>query len=285
MARTWFALAVVVPRPLAAALSAALMDLGATGVQEDAPPGFTPRYRQPWDTGPGQRAPRRVTLRAWFAERPDDASLAAALAGRAVDTPNWTIEAEQDWAEAWKAHFEPVVISERLVVAAPWHDVPGALLIEPGNAFGTGEHITTRACLRAIDRLAVPGGSLLDVGCGSGILALAAAKLGMRAVGIDTDADAVDAANRAAVANHLVAEFSTMPLAAVRGTFDLVVANLYAEVLASLAPDLLRVAAGPIACAGILADRAHLVRTAFAARPILEDLTAEGWTSLVFGGP
>lgn len=283
--RTWHTVAVLVPRPLAGAVSAALVRLGATGVQEDHPPGFTPRYRQPWDHGAVQRPPRRVLLRAWYAEPPDEAAFAAALDGRAVDAPVWGVEVEQDWAESWKAHFEPVHISERLVVAAPWHGVAGALLIEPGNAFGTGEHLTTRACLRAVDQLAVPGGALLDVGCGSGILALAGARLGMRAVGIDTDPDAVRAAEEAAALNGLSAHFSTTPLAEITGRFDLVVANLYAEVLAALAPDLLRVADGPIACAGILADRAELVRVALGARRIRVDETEQGWTSLVFDAP
>lgn len=283
--RTWHTLAVLVPRPLAAGTAAALINLGANGVQEDHPPGFTPRYRQPWDKGPVQRVPRRVLVRAWFADRPDDAALDGALADRALEAPVWGVEAEQDWAEGWKAHFQPIHISARLVVAGPWHGIPGALLIEPGNAFGTGEHVTTRACLRAIDRLARPGGSLLDVGCGSGILALAAVHLGMHAEGIDTDPDAVRSAEEAAALNGLTASFSTRPLAAVTGPYDLVVANLYAEVLALLAPDLLRVSRGPIACAGILADRAHLVREALGARAILVDDTEEGWTSLVFDGP
>ncbi len=283
--RVWHTVAVLVPRPLAAGVTATLMTLGATGVQEDHPPGFTPRYRQPWDKGPPQRAARRVLLRAWFAEPPDAAGFAHHLAGRALEAPVWGTEAEQDWAEGWKVHFKPVHISDRLVVAAPWHGVPGALLIEPGNAFGTGEHVTTRSCLHAIARLARPGGTVLDVGCGSGILALAGAHLGMRATGIDTDPDAVRAAQEAAVLNGLEAEFSTTPLEQVRGRYDLVVANLYAEVLAHLAPDLLRLAAGPIACAGILADRADLVRVALGSRVLQVDHTEEGWTSLVFAAP
>jgi len=281
----WQALAVLVPRPLAAAVSTALVGLGAVGVEEQPPPGFVPRYRQPWDRGVVQRPPRQVLLRAWFAERPAEEAVDRALAGRAIGDPEWSEELEQDWAETWKEHFEPVHISERLVVAAPWHGIEGALLIEPGNAFGTGEHVTTRACLQAVDRHVRPGGRLLDVGCGSGILALAGARLGMDAWGIDTDPDAIAAARRAAAQNALEVRFDTTPLSEVTGSFDLVVANLYAEVLAALAPDLLRVAAGPIACAGILSDRAWMVREALAARPLLEEQADDDWTSLVFGGP
>lgn len=258
-------------------VSRRLSALGATGLQEDVLPGTQPVLRQPWDTGPVRRQPRRVLLRAWFTQRPDG------LVGR------WSFQPEEDWNEGWKHHFQPVVISERLTVAAPWHALPDALIIEPGNAFGTGDHPTTRACLRAIDRYASPGGTLLDVGCGSGILALAGAKLGMRAWGNDLDPDAIASAERAAADNGLSVVWSVEPLDRLPTTFperfDLIVANLYAEVLAGLAPELLRRADGPIACAGILADRAHLVRTAFDARALLVDETDGDWTHLVFAGP
>lgn len=281
----WHALAVLVDRPLVGALSKELLALGATGIQEDNPPGFVPKYRQPWDKGPSQRAPRRVLLRAWFPARPDEAVIGPILAERAAGEAEWTVQPEEDWNEGWRVHFQPVRISDRLTIAAPWHGLADAVLIEPGNAFGTGEHITTRACLAAVDAYAVPGGRLLDVGCGSGILALAGARLGMDAWGVDTDPDAVRAAIEASVLNGLPARFDTTPLEAVEGTFDLVVANLYAEVLAALAPHLLRVARGPIACAGILADRADLVRTALGSRRILEDKEETGWVSLVFAAP
>lgn len=281
----WYTLAVLLPRPLVAATSRALLELGATGLQEDQPPGHTPKFRQPWDKGPGPRPPRQVLLRAWFERRPEDAAVAAALAGRALGEPAWGRQEEEDWNEGWREHFRPVEVSERLVVAAPWHGVEGAVLIEPGNAFGTGDHPTTRACLGAIDRLARPGGTLLDVGCGSGILALAGAKLGMTAWGVDNDPDAVRAAQEAAARNGLDVRFDGTPLEDVEGPFDLVVANLYAEVLAELAPELLRVSRGPLALAGILEDRAHLVRTAFASRRCLRDVAGEGWVALEYDGP
>ncbi len=284
MTASWWVYAVTLPRPGVAPVSRALTALGATGLQEDLPDGVAPKYRQPWDTGPAPRPPRAVRLRAWFVERPTDAAIDAALTGWTARDPEWGTQVEEDWNETWKANFQPVHISSRLVVAAPWHEVEGALIIEPGNAFGTGEHVTTRACLEAIDRHATPGGTCLDVGCGSGILALAAAKLGMRAVGVDIDPDAVRAAREAATANALDARFSATPIAEVEGTYALVVANLFAEVLVALAPELRRVSAsGVIALAGILADRADLVRTAFTGRPVLRDDTAEGWTALEYG--
>ncbi len=285
MPRAWQAYAVTLPRPAVAAVGKGLLALGATGLQEDLPAGVTAKFRQPWDTGPMPRAPKKVRLRAWFDARPGEDAMTAVLAGWAYEDEEWVVQAEEDWAEDWKRNFQPVVVSERLVVAAPWHDVPGALIIEPGNAFGTGEHPTTRACLRAVDRFARPGGTLLDVGCGSGILALAGARLGMTARGVDIDPDAVVAADTAARANKLDVAFDTAPIEAIEGRYDLVVANLFAEVLVALAPEILRVSAGPIALAGILADRADTVRSAFAERPVLADETEEGWVSLWYGAP
>jgi ribosomal protein L11 methyltransferase len=285
VSRSWHAFAVTLPRPGVAAVSRALLALGATGLQEDLPADVTPRFRQPWDTGPMPRAPRRVRLRAWFDARPPDAAIDDALAGWATADREWVEQAEEDWAETWKVHFQPVRISDRLVIAAPWHNVHGALVIEPGNAFGTGEHPTTRACLRAVDQFAVSGATVLDVGCGSGILALAAAKLGMRAHGVDIDPDAVVSAQEAARLNGLDVRFDTTPLENVPGTYNLVVANLFAEVLVALAPELLRHSAGPLALAGILADRADIVRAAFASRAVIEDRTEEGWVSLWYAGP
>lgn len=280
----WQELHVLVPRRIAAPLGKALMGLGALGVQEDLPPGQKPKFRQPWDTGPAPRPPRTVLLKAWFEQRPPTATLDALLDGR---EPSWRECAEEDWAESWKAHFQPVRLSDRLVIAPPWDAPDGALILEPGMAFGTGNHPTTLACLRAVDRYARPGQTLLDVGCGTGILALAGAKLGMTALGVDIDPDAVAEADRHAAHNRLSdrVRFATTPIAAVNGPFDLVVANLFAEVLAGMAPELLRCSAGPIALAGILAERADPVRAAFQSRPVLDDQTEEGWVSLVFGGP
>ena len=279
--RGWHVYEVQIARRQVPDVTKQLAALGASGFQEDLPAGTSPILRQPWDTGPVARAPRQVVLRAWFDTRPE-----VALPGK------WSFQPEEDWNEGWKVHFKPIHVSSRLIIAAPWHevDVPGVtpVWIEPGNAFGTGDHVTTHACLRAVDLYAIEGGTLLDVGCGSGILALAGARLGMQAFGNDLDVDAVQAAERAAELNKLTARFSDAPLdslpADFPATYDLVVANLYAEVLSALAVDLLRVADGPIACAGILADRAGLVRTALGSRAILVDETSGDWTHLVFAG-
>lgn len=280
----WQEYRLLVQRKQAATLSRDLMRLGAVGVQEDHPPGHTPHFRQPWDRGPAPRKPKQVLLRAWFRERPAEIALAP-IAAAAAAPPEWQELAEQDWGQDWKQSFDTLRISERLIITPPWKPVPGAIVIEPGNAFGTGEHATTRACLRAIDRYAVPGGRLLDVGCGSGILALAGAKLGMRAEGNDIDPDAVTAARAAAADNDLSVDFHTRPLQEISGPFDLVVANLFAEVLAELSADLRRVSAGPMCFAGILLERADKVRRAFAGcEPLYEEIEGD-WVALGYRNP
>jgi ribosomal protein L11 methyltransferase len=283
---SWAELRLVVARPAIEIVQDLLMEAGALGVQEDLLPGEVPRYRQPWDEGPPPPPTERALLRAWWPSEGFAArfrELEGALAGRAgVGAPAWEQVDDQDWGETWKRSFHRIRISDRLAVAPPWEAEPGDLLIEPGLAFGTGEHPTTRACLEAIDRLARPGASCLDVGCGSGVLALAAAKLGMRAWGVDTDPDAVRSALDAARDNGLEARFDQTPLQAVPGRYALVVANLYAEVVVALAADLARRTAETLVLAGILADREHKVQEALRGMRPLRRRQDGDWVSLEF---
>lgn len=247
---------------------AALMQRGATGVQEDWLPGQAPAPRQPWDTGPPPPLPERVVLRAWFenlsnAERDRVSAHLSTWVG--CGEAAWSPVATADWAQAWRAGFRRIAVGPGLVVAPPWEAQAGDLVIEPGMAFGTGEHPTTLACLRAVLALAPGVKTILDVGCGTGVLALAGAQAGLRAVGMDIDPDAVRAAHENAARNGLKAHFSTESLARLGpDPFDLVVANLYAEVLVDLAPEILPLVGRHLVLAGVLADRAHLVESAFA---------------------
>jgi ribosomal protein L11 methyltransferase len=273
----------VVPRRRAEDMGARLIGMGSLGTQEDWLPGEAPAPLQPWDTGPPPTPPDRVLLKSWWPEAVDPAGLVAELHGWSdVAEISQAHCAEEDWSEAWKALVPRVRISSRLAVAPPWRAEPGDLVVEPGMAFGSGAHPTTLACLRAVDAHAVPGGSCLDVGCGSGVLALAAAQLGMRARGIDIDPECIRASLSAAEANRLDVCFDTMPLAKVDGTYELVVANLYAEVLVVMAPDLQRLCGGHLALAGILADRAHLVTDALGQMEIVSRVQDGEWMSLVF---
>ncbi len=186
---------------------------------------------------------------------------------------------EDDWAEAWKVHFPVLRVGRRLVIRPTWRRHRRApddvvLALDPGMAFGTGLHPTTRLCLAAVESLADRGridrARVLDVGCGSGILAIAALKLGAaRALGVDTDEIAVDAtlanAARNRVARRLRARHGSLPSG--DGPFDVVLANLIASLLVALAGDLrdeLR-GGGTLLASGIFVDREAEVRAAFEA--------------------
>lgn len=282
---SWRELRVDVPRALIERVTGLLFSLGTAGVQEDFRPGEAPPPRQPWDTGPTPPPPPRALVRAWF-EDPDAAAVEAGLrAGltREADAIAWVwAEVDDvDWALAWRAAFPVLRPSPRIVIAPPWEPEPGAILIEPGQGFGTGQHPTTRQVLVAIDGLADGARTLLDVGCGSGILALAAARLGLVARGIDNDPVAVADARGNAARNGLDVAFDTTPLADIPGPYDIVVANLFAEVLAAEAASLRRVTGAWLVLAGILADREPVVRAAFdpLARLVSRDQDGE-WVSL-----
>jgi ribosomal protein L11 methyltransferase len=215
---------------------------------------------------------------------------------------------EADWADAWKAHFPVLRVGRRLVIRPTWRrprprpdDVVVAL--DPGMAFGTGLHPTTRLCLAAIERLADAGalaggragdGSarVLDVGCGSGILAIAAARLGAgELVGVDPDPIAIEAtranARRNRLARRLVAREGSVPTG--DGPFDVVLANLIASLLVALAEPLRDelVPGGRLVASGIFVDREAEVRAAFEVAGLaVDERTAEGdWVALVATRP
>ncbi|MEX2184388.1 MAG: 50S ribosomal protein L11 methyltransferase [Chloroflexota bacterium] len=203
---------------------------------------------------------------------------------------------EEDWAAAWKAHFPVLRIGRGLVIRPTWRRhrrQPGDTVIamDPGMAFGTGLHPTTRLCLAALEPLAdeglLRGARVLDVGCGSGVLAVAALLLGAtRAVGLDTDPIAVEAtlanARRNRVARRLPVRVGSLPSG--ESAFDVVLANLIAGVLVPLAP-LLRDELSPggtLLASGIFVDREAEVRDAFSSVGlVVTERTQEGdWVAL-----
>ena len=233
----------------------------------------------------------RTRLRALV---PAGAAIAPLLAAAAADAglaavPDWAVEtvADADWVRLTQAQFEPVRISSRLWIVPSWHAVPDpdaiSIRLDPGVAFGTGSHPTTKACLRWLERRVTRGARVLDYGCGSGILAIAAVKLGAGdALGVDIDPEAVAAARANAARNDTAARFLDSH-AALDFTADLIVANILANPLRVLAPVLAAHcrAGGRVALAGILAAQAGAVAEAyarwFAVQTFDED---EGWTTL-----
>jgi len=208
---------------------------------------------------------------------------------------------EEDWADAWKAHFPVLRVGDRIVIRPTWRrhrrepdDV--VIALDPGMSFGTGLHPTTRLCLAALERLAdagdLEGGGVLDVGCGSGILSIAAVKLGAASAhGVDTDPIAVEAtsanARRNGVARRVRARLGSLPSG--DGPYQVVVANLVASLLVSLASDL-RVEmrpGGALVASGIFVDREADVRDAFERAGLhVADRSIEGdWVALVVRRP
>ncbi|MCS6801882.1 MAG: 50S ribosomal protein L11 methyltransferase [Dehalococcoidia bacterium] len=183
---------------------------------------------------------------------------------------------DTEWAEAWKEHFVVHRVGERLVIRPSWRDyTPAAadvvIELDPGMAFGTGLHPTTRLCLAALERVVRPGDRLLDLGTGSGILAIAAAKLGAAEVlAIDIDPVAVRAATANIAANGVAGSVTVIEgtvEAASEAAFDVVVANISANVILAIASELARVTrpGGRLLVSGFLDDREIAVALALAA--------------------
>ncbi|HSP19136.1 MAG TPA: 50S ribosomal protein L11 methyltransferase [Myxococcaceae bacterium] len=251
------------PEAEAERIEALLWDVGATGLEirdREAPP-------MPGVRGP---SPGEAIVVAWFDER---ATAEAALDEVKASVPGLRAVLEDapetDWSTAWRARIRSTRVG-RLWVGPPWETPPEgtvALTIEPKMAFGTGDHPTTALCLGAVEAFctAHPGSSVLDVGTGTGVLALMARKLGAaRVVGVDNDPMSVTLAQENAALNGIAGvELSGAPLDAVAGRFDLVVANILANTLVELAPALVRRTAIRLVLAGVLIHQEDEVRQAF----------------------
>jgi ribosomal protein L11 methyltransferase len=203
---------------------------------------------------------------------------------------------EEDWAAAWKQHFPVLRVGRTMVIRPTWRRhraQPGdvVLALDPGMAFGTGLHPTTRLCLAGIERWGdegiVAGARAIDVGCGSGILAIAAAKLGAASVlGVDPDPIAVEStlanAKRNGLARRIPARRASLPTDG--GPWDLVLANLIASLLVTLSEELAAALrpGGRLLASGIFIDREPEVRSAFEASGLrIRERTGEGdWVAL-----
>lgn len=287
-------LIVELDRTRAEALSDALIELGALSVSvEDADadtPDEQPLFGEPGLT-PEQTAWQRSRVVALLAPDQEPALFAAAAANAIglTTTPAFHVRdvPEQDWVRLTQSQFEPISIGQRIWVVPSWHDAPDpqALILEldPGLAFGTGSHPTTRLCMEWLEESVAPGQSLLDYGCGSGILAILASKCGAApVVGIDIDPQAVESARLNTERNRADVTYG-LPDACPDRQFDIVVANILSNPLKLMASMLSAKVkpGGRIALSGVLARQAEEVADAY--RPWIDIgvwREHEGWVCL-----
>jgi ribosomal protein L11 methyltransferase len=206
---------------------------------------------------------------------------------------------ELDWVEGWKEFFTPVEAGSRFIVLAPWMEAERAatkrtpIIIEPKTAFGTGHHATTALCLQALSDFydagrIKSGQTFLDLGTGSGILGIAAAKLGLTGIGVDPDLMAVENSLENREINAIAPEAFTVARGSLEavsgGPFDLVLANILAEPLLNLAPGLMAQVkpGGCLALSGILISQAEKVSQAYAALGEPRIFTRDEWACLCF---
>jgi ribosomal protein L11 methyltransferase len=270
-------LIVELDRAQAEAYSDALIDLGALSVSvEDADadtPDEQPLFGEPGLT-PQRTAWQRSRVVALLAPEHDPAVLATAAANvlALATVPHFDVREveDQDWVRLTQSQFEPIAIGERIWVVPSWHAAPdpNALILEldPGLAFGTGSHPTTRLCMEWIEQSVTLGQSLLDYGCGSGILAILAKKCGADPVfGIDIDPQAVESARDNSARNRADVTFA-LPDACPAQAFDIVVANILSNPLKLMASMLASKVkpGGRLALSGVLARQADEVAAAYA---------------------
>ena len=287
-------------------LGDALMELGALSIsvadaQADTPDEI-PLYGEPGMI-PDQEAWQESVVQALFDNalwqqfpQHTEAILAELVqSGLAVDVYTETMIEEQNWVALTQAQFEPIAITSRMWVVPSWHETPqglpeGAicLAVDPGLAFGTGSHPTTRLCLQWLEKLSDAGSlldhSVLDYGCGSGILAIAAKKLGSGlCVGVDIDPQAIVAGTQNALVNGVDVAFYLPDHAQVLPKFEIVLANILANPLQVLAPAIASFLAPNafLALSGILERQADDVIAAYAPWIDLEiGDVVDGWVLL-----
>jgi len=284
----WLSLRIDVPVELAEAVTSFLFDEGVPGVVSEDRDVDAPAAPAGWAcveaaVPSSERERVECALARWVASLAELEPAARRISVTTAGVP------AVDWAALARAHHRPLAIGRRLVVAPPW-DIPVAagrevLVVEPGMAFGTGQHATTRTCLEAIEMLVDRTRSALDVGTGSGVLALALARLGVpRVVALDVDPAVLPLA-RATLVRNGAADVALVAgtVDAVRGRFDLVVANLLADTIAVGARALAATVAagGRLVLSGILVSQVAGVLAAFPGWRLADTRSADGWTTLV----
>ncbi len=293
---TWIEVRVIVPARMQEEASLYLTDFSGRGViieEENVPAGgvVIRSYFRPEEYGDWQRQ----ELQDYIKRLSGYELYPLGLEVRQV--------AEEDWAEAWKAHFKPLKVTDRLVIRPPWEEYaaqPGetVITIYPGMAFGTGRHASTLLCLRALEEVweedrprAGNPWQVLDVGTGTGILALSAARYGAAVLAIDLDPEAVAAALENVRLNNLVDRVlvEETPLASLRQQFGLIMANITAPDLLQLADALTArlLSDGVLIISGFLAEDAVRLAERYQGLGLHQTgfLTQEDWGALIFRRP
>jgi ribosomal protein L11 methyltransferase len=267
----WLELTLTLPAERQPACEQALEELGALSVTLQDADAETPDERAIFEPGVDQTPLwQRVVLSALFEHDADRTAIAATLCAAIPQLSPAQVGfrdvADQDWERAWMDRFKPMRFGRRLWIV-PWNDdgfdEPGAIVVrlDPGLAFGTGTHPTTALCLEWLDGLDLHGRRVIDYGCGSGVLAIAALKLGAaQAIGVDNDPQALTATRDNAARNGVGDRLEAyLPEAAPTAPADVFVANILAAPLAELAERFAGLArpGAPFALSGILDGQAH----------------------------
>lgn len=282
--KTWFAIDVDLEPTAHEAVVYALMEAGALGTERHEQAGDLERVTAYFATVPPRE---RIRLELLEALRIYSLPSSSVRDMQSREVPN------QDWLAEWKKHWQPVPVGRRFLVAPPWSaplaDDRIVILIEPGMAFGTGTHETTRLCLAAIERY-FHGGAFLDVGTGTGVLAIAAAKLhpGARVQAYDTDPSALVIATENArlngVANSITFHPGSIPDIQMAASADCVCANLSTEVILTMLPALISATCGQLILSGILDHQVEAVCAALRDAGITQQpevSTAGEWACIV----
>lgn len=228
------------------------------------------------------------------------AGLALRYPDASFPLPSLSAVTAEDWSNSWKVHFKPLRVGKHLLIVPTWEEaaeLAGDLVIriDPGMAFGTGGHETTRLCLELLEAvlengplLSIP--SLLDLGTGSGILAIAANLLGAgRILALDIDPDAVTVARENLALNDMSdrIECGTVPLESLTENFDIILANILAEELVRLSSSLAErlLPGGSLILSGILAEKEQMVRQGFSFQPLtyLRTVSDGEWVAMLYG--
>lgn len=303
MTDTWVEISCRVPAELSDIVAEFLSDLSGTGVcvenlrvdafsHSEIPESPTTTVRSYFSTTEDSSV-RLAEISAFLKE------LSERHPGCVLPEPELSSVSTEDWSTSWKTNFKPLRVGRRLLIVPSWEEVQPlpediVLHLDPGMAFGTGGHETTRLCLELLEQIMddmplLLSPSVLDLGTGSGILAMAAVQLGAgRVCAVDIDPQAVEVARENLAANGLAeqVECSTAPLESMTDSFDVILANILAEELVRLAPFLSERLApgGSLVLSGILGEKEELVRSGFAPQPLkyLKTLHAGEWVALLY---